>query len=201
MKTQTFQNREEWLQARRGKITGTRVKDLIVLRGTGKKKGFYELIAERLAVEPDGENPMERGSRLEPEAIERFAKETGKEVDTDLVIWTRDDNESIAISPDGAIGKTEAIETKCLSSASHLEAYLTQEVPDEYKYQKIQYFVVNDKLKTLYFAFYDPRILVKDFFFLIIKREDIEDEIKASLEYQEKSLQEVDDIVNKLSNF
>lgn len=201
MKIQLYQSKEEWLFARRGKITGSRLKDIVVKRGTGKKKGYYELIAERLAVEPDTEDVMVRGTRLEPEAMERFIKETGKKVDTSLVIWSRDDNESIAISPDGFVGKTEAIEIKCLSSASHLEAWLTQEIPSEYEMQVYQYFIVNDKLKTLYLTFYDPRIPCKDFFFLTINRKDIEEKVDEYLEYEKNTLIEIDDIVNKLTNF
>ena len=125
MITTKFETKEEWMLARKGKITGSRLKDIIVKRGTGQKLGFYELIAERLAVAPDTESPMERGTRLEPEAIERFEKETGKKVDASLVIWSREDNENIALSPDGSIGETEAVECKCLSSSRHLEAWLT----------------------------------------------------------------------------
>lgn len=208
MKTLTYDNRDQWMLARQGKITGTRVKDIIVKRGTEKKIGFYELIAERLMVseaEFDGyvpnETPMDRGTRLQKQAIERFAKESGKKVNDELVMWVRDDNESIAISPDGVIGKTEALETKCLSAANHIKAFITTEVPDEYKYQTRQYFVVNDKLKTLYMAFYDPRIPCKDFFYLIINRVDIENEIKEIYEYQVKELKEVDEWVNKLTKF
>lgn len=199
MKTLTYEDRETWLAARLGKITGSRLKDIVVKRGTGQKIGYYELIAERLALPPDGENPMDRGTRLEEEAIERFVKETGKKVDTSLVIWTRDDNESIAVSPDGIIGKTEAAEAKCLGSASHIKAYLTQAVPDEYEYQVKQYFIVNDKLQTLYLVFYDPRLSVKEFFYLTIKRKDIQEEIDQLLEYEKNILKEVTDIVNQLS--
>lgn len=199
MNTLKFESREDWLESRRGRITGSRLKDIIVRRGTGRKVGFYELIAERLGVAADDENPMERGSRLEPEAMERFIKETGKKVDTSLVIWTREENESIAVSPDGFIGKKEAVETKCLSSARHIEALITQKIPDEYEMQAAQYFVVNDSLQTLYMVFYDPRILVKDFFYIEIKRKDIEDSIKEYLEYQQKVIEEVNAIVNQLT--
>jgi len=194
-----FETKEEWLNARRGKITGSRLKDIIVKRGTGQKIGFYELIAERLAIEPDTEDPMARGTRLEPEAIERFEKETGKKVDTSLVIWSREDNENIALSPDAFIGKTEAVECKCLSSARHLEAYLTQKIPSEYEYQKLQYFIVNDKLETLYFVFFDPRILSKPYFVIEVKRTDIELDIQFCLDYQENTIKEVNRIVNELT--
>src|SRR3990167_8661877 len=146
MKTLLFQNKEDWLEARKGRITGSRLKDIIVKRGTEPKIGFYELIAERLAISPDGENAMDRGVRLEEEAIGRFAEETKKKIDTSLVIWTREDNENIAISPDGFVGEKEAVEAKCLSSAEHIETYLTRKVPSEYEMQAIQYFIVNEKL-------------------------------------------------------
>ncbi len=199
MKVLKFNNEEAWLEARKTKITGSRLKDIVVKRGTGQKIGYYELIAERLALPPNGQDPMDRGHELEKEAMERFTKEMGKKVDGSLVIWTREDNESIAISPDGFIGKTEAVEVKCLSSARHIEAFLTQQIPDEYHLQVIQYFIVNDKLKTLYFCFYDPRLSVKDFFYITVEREQIKEEVDNYLEYQKKILQEVNDIVNKLT--
>ena len=142
---------------------------------------------------------MERGHELELVAINRFEKETGKEVDSSLTIWVRDDNESIAISPDGRIGDKEAIEVKCLSSARHMEAFLTQKIPNEHYEQALQYFIVNEKLETLYFCFYDDRLSVKDFFYIVLERKNIEKEIEKYLEDQRKILEEVNQIVNKLS--
>lgn len=201
MKVTKFDGRESWLAARRGRITGSRLKDIYTKRADTRKIGFYELIAERLALPPDGENPMDRGNRLEEEAIERFAKETGKKVNTDLVIWSRDDSDAIAVSPDGVIGKTEAVEAKCLSSARHIEAFLTQEIPEEYKHQRLQYFIVNESLKALHFVFYDPRLYTTPYFVLTTKREDVEAEITEYLAFQRDILTEVDEIVNRLSNF
>lgn len=199
MKVSKYEDRDAWLAARRGKITGSRLKDVVTLRGNGKKIGYYELIAERLAVPADDEDPMERGTRLEAEAMARFIQETGKEVDTSLVIWQREDDNNIAISPDGFIGTTEAVECKCLSSARHIEAYLTQKVPSEYDMQAIQYFIVNDELQTLHFAFYDPRLTVKDFFTITITREEVQEDIDNYLAYQRQVLAEITDIVNSLT--
>lgn len=211
MKIIKFDNKEQWLKARNGKITGTRLKEIVVKRGTTMKLGYYELIAERLAVDEsefDGyvpnETPMDRGTRLQKYAVDRFSKETGKKVNEELVLWVRDDNESIAISPDGTIvgsEDTEALETKCLSSSRHLEAYLTDSIPDEYEYQKLQYFITNDKLEKLYFAFYDPRIPAKDFFYFTIERKDVLAEIDQYLKYQVDILKNVDEVVSKLLNF
>jgi len=171
-----------------------------------KKIGFYELIAKRIAIAPDGENPMDRGTRLEPEAIARFVKETGKKVDSSLVIWERDDNDSIALSPDAFIENkkglvTEAVEAKCLSSADHIKAFLTQEIPDKYKWQTRQYFIVNKDLENLYFCFYDPRVMAKDFFFILITRKDVEKDTDFCLEFEKLILKEVEDVVNELTGF
>lgn len=200
MKTLKFDNRDDWMAARIGKITGSRLKNIIVKKGNGEKIGYYELIAERLALPGDGENPMERGTRLEDEAVERFIKETGKKVDTSLIIWTREDNEDIALSPDGSIEEENAaVEVKCLASARHIEAFLKNEVPDEYEMQVVQYFIVNEKLEKLYFVFYDPRLSVKDFFYITVTRDLLQAQIQFCLEYQKRVISEVNDIVTKLS--
>lgn len=195
-----YENEQEWLDARRRKITGTRLKDIVVKRGTERKLAFYELIAERLALpREEGENPMERGKTLETEAIEKFTEETGKKVNTDLVLLTRDDDENIAISPDGYIGEKEAVEVKCLSSARHVEALITEKIPKDYEYQVLQYFIVNDKLEKLYFCFYDPSLTTKQFFYIEVDRKDKEAEIEEYLEYERKVLEDVNELVNKLS--
>lgn len=200
MITLRFESREDWLEARKGKITGTRVKDIITKRGDGYKIGVYELIAERMAVKrEEDEDVMERGVRLEAEALARFTEETKKKVDTSLVIWTRDDEESIAISPDGIVGKTEAVEVKCLSSARHIEALITQEVPSDYEDQVLQYFIVNDKLSRLYLVFYDPSIPAKDFFFLEVKRESVQEKVDKYLEYEKRVLEYVREKVEELT--
>ena len=198
MKVNKYDNEEDWLDARRGRVTGTRLKDLILKRATKPKAGFYEIIAERVAIPAGEERALDRGVRLEDEAIERFEKETGKKVNSELVIWERDDNENIAISPDGSIGKTEAVEVKCLSSAKHIEAWLLHEVPDEYQYQVIQYFVVNEELEKLYFVFYDPR-MPKDFFYLEINRMSVQNDIIECLATEIEALAKIAEIEKQLT--
>ncbi len=138
---------------------------------------------------------------MESEAIEVFQKETGKTVNRELVLWTREDCESIAVSPDGTISPTEAVETKCLSSARHIEALLTGLIPDEYEYQKLQYFIVNENLQKLYFIFYDPRLLAKPFFTIEVNREEVQLDVDTYLEYQKSTIAEIEKIVLELSDF
>lgn len=204
MKIKKYLSREEWLAARSGKITGSSLKDIVTLRGNGKKVGFYQLVADRLADQADGEDPMERGTRLEEEALEQFTERTGKEVVTDLVIWERDDNSSIALSPDGYIedGKkiTEAVEVKCLASARHIEAIITNTIPKDYEFQVLQYFIVNDDLEMLHFVMYDPRFIEKLRFKLFtVTRDELRENIETYLAYEQDTLREVEELVEQLT--
>lgn len=198
MKVQKFDTEEEWLEARRGLITGTRVGKLLSKRDRKPLAGYYELIAERVAIPHNGENVMDRGKRLEDEAVERFADETGKKVTKELVLCYRDDNENIAYSPDGLIGETEDVEVKCLNSAAHIEAILTKEIPAEYRPQIIQGFVVNDQLETRYMVFYDPR-MPKDFFYLTITRKEMDAEIKEYFEMENQVLAQIAELEKSLT--
>lgn len=162
---------------------------------------FWQFLAETMAEQPDGENPMQRGHRLEPENIQLTLQQLGyqqKDCITDCGIWESDEDDRIACSPDAhqaSENPTWAIECKSLNSARHLQAVIpwmihTQLrrqhtlpehladtagqilpetatnpkatgidfIPDQYRAQALQYFVVCDTLETLYFSMYDPRI-------------------------------------------
>lgn len=162
---------------------------------------FWKFLAETMAEQPDGENPMERGHRLEPENITLTLQRLGyeeKDCVTDCGIWESDEDNRIACSPDAyqnSDNPTWAIECKSLGSAYHLQTVIpwmihTQLIrqhalpdnladtaaqvlppettslkttgmdfiPDTYRAQVLQYFVVCDTLETLYFSMYDPRV-------------------------------------------
>ncbi len=198
MKVQKYENKDEWLEARHGRITGKKAGSLLAKKDGKPLKGYYELVAERVAIPASEENVMDRGNRLEDIAIEQFAKETGKKVNNDLVIWSRDDDNNIAISPDGYVDETEAVEVKCLNSAAHIEAWLTKKIPSEFNAQKIQYFVVNDQLQTLNWVFYDPRMPI-DLFYVIVTRAEVQKEVDEYLEMERRVLLEVTAIENQLT--
>ena len=165
---------------------------------------FWKFLAELWAEPADGEPPMERGHRLEPENIQITLKTLGfnpGDCVTDCGIWESDDDDRIACSPDAYENSeklTWAIECKSLGSAYHLQtvvpwmmhtnamrshiANLKPElveaieqvlpeytldskatgfdfIPDQYKAQVLQYFVVCDSLEVLYFSMFDPRVV------------------------------------------
>lgn len=198
MKTKTHNTEEAWLEERMGKVGGSRLGSLFSKRDKKPLTSFYEIIAERIAIPEDGENVMDRGHRLESIALSRFMEETGKKVNTSLITWHRDDNEDIYVSPDGFIGDMEAVEVKCLKSAKHIEAYLTKEIPKEYEYQVLQYFIVNEKLRKLYFVFYDPR-MPKDLFWVQVNREDVKDKIEEYLGLEKEALEQIKRIETELT--
>ncbi len=192
------QRTDEWHHLRKGKITGTTLKAIM---GTPKarQEAIYEILAERLTIGIDDEfeNAMDRGNRLEPDAIAEFELETGKTVER-VGFCEDDDNAMICNSPDGLIGETEAIEAKCMGGKNHVKMWLTNKVPDEYEWQVVQYFIVNEKLEKLYFVGYNPDIPVHSLHIIEVKREEIALDIENARKSQEAFLQEVDSILSTL---
>lgn len=196
-KHQIEQRTDEWLHIRKGKITGTALKSIM---GTprARQEAIYEIIAERLTIGiDDEENAMERGNRLEPDAIAMFELETGKQVER-IGFCEDDNNAMICNSPDGLIDETEAIEVKCMGGKNHIKMWLTDEIPDEYKWQIIQYFVVNEKLKKLYFVGYNPNIPVHQLHIIETTREENKTDIENAKKSQEAFLQEIDNILKNI---
>jgi len=81
MKTMQILNIEqgtaEWLAARAGVITGTRLKDVMAKKGTkARDELIYELIAEKIAPIPEKykSSAMERGNIVEDVAKEQYYK-------------------------------------------------------------------------------------------------------------------------------
>ena len=171
---------------------------------------IYKLIAQRIAKPinpndytlPEGAtySAMLRGQILEEEARELISEKLGKKIIPGRV-WQSEENEYMICSPDGEFeDETEAVEIKCLDSWKVVKAYYEKHPPSEYKPQILQYFVVNEKLKRLYFCIYsdvfsNPNLGLQIF---ELDREDYKEEIeivkrveKATLELVEKEVQKL----------
>lgn len=92
----------------------------------------------------------------------------------------------------------EAVEIKAMGGKNHVKMWLTNKVPDEYEWQVVQYFVVNENLKKLYFVGYNPDIPVHPLHIIEVKREDIALDIENARKSQEAFLQEVDSILQTI---
>lgn len=191
------QRNDEWLDFRRGKISGSKVKNLIVKRGTNQKIGFYQLIAEQIAQDSD-EFPIEHGINNEPAALEAFSKKQRMKLLTDEV-WQSDENPNLMVSPDGSNkNRTVAVEVKCPNSATHIKLIITKDISD-YLDQIIQYFIVNENLKRVWLVSYDPRVISKPYFEIPIDREDLQREIEEYKRQEEEILEKVKYWVERLS--
>lgn len=195
------QGTEAWHQIRKGKITGTTLKAIM---GTPKarQEAKYEIIAERLTigVDMDYENPMDRGHRLESEALAAFEFETGKKIETTGYI-EQDDNSLIGYSPDALVMDTndeEDVEVKCPLGKNYVKMWLTNEVPEEYYWQMVQGFAVNPVLKKRWFVGYNPDISIHPLHIIEVKREDVETDIKTAIEKQNVFLSEVESELGKI---
>lgn len=178
----------------------------ILASNADKKLEFYSIMADKLCTAPDDEERMDRGHRLEDAAAERFTKDFKKKLEV-VGCCTSDVDPRIINSPDRLVKPkkpgiyTEAVEIKCLSPARHLQAIVEGVVPDEFFTQKVQYFVVNEKLETLYFVFYDDRFKYKNLQLHVIKvtRKELGDWPDIMLRYQITQLKDMDAIIERLA--
>lgn len=186
------QGSPEWMSFREGKRTGTSIGKLFAksriqgeLYDTDKPLlTMYQKIAERLAegtADDDGlESSRERGKDLENEAITEAEQKLGLSLIRGNV-WQDSKDPNHIESPDAYTKDLKtAVEIKCLSSARHIQAICLNEPPREYWAEYLNYFLVNDKLETLYVFLYDPRFVYEHLKTKVfeIKRSDIAYEIE-----------------------
>lgn len=130
------QGSPEWLEARRCKVTGTRLK--AVMSTAEARRGLIaELISEEATemvkpTKPTAE--MERGTAEEAFAIRHFAEKTGKKVEG-VGMVVSDEFDWLAVSPDGLIknGKVyeEAVEVKSPDSKKAILYRIENMIPPE----------------------------------------------------------------------
>lgn len=158
-----IQGSAEWFAARCGKVTASRVADVIAetKSGWGASRANYaaELIAERLTgvSAPGFSNAaMMWGTDTEPQARAAYVFRTDCEVEEIGFV----DHPRIAMtgaSPDGLIGVDGMIEIKCPNTATHLDTLLSETVPSRYITQMQWQMACADRA-WCDFASYDPRL-------------------------------------------
>lgn len=156
------QGSSEWLESRRGVITGTRLKKVMGNPDTRKWLIYEllgELISENIASDHYKSQTMEHGNNAEVVAKEMLSSKIGKEiVEVGLIkkyYW-------LGISCDGLIKEwdefVEAVEIKSPESKNFVRYSIEWGVPDEYRWQIVHYFIVIDTLQAVNFTIFNENI-------------------------------------------
>jgi len=157
------QRSPEWYAARLGKVTASRVADVVAKTKTGystsRANYMAQLICERLTGvqgESYSSAAMQWGTDTEPMA--RTAYENFSDalvMETGLV--PHQTIPMAAASPDGLIGSDGLVEIKCPITATHIETLLGQSTPGRYVTQ-MQWQMACTGRKWCDFVSFDPRM-------------------------------------------
>lgn len=157
------QGSPEWFQARLGKVTASRVSDVIAKTKSGwsasRANYMAQLVAERLTgqVQESYSNAaMQWGTETEPLARSAYEFRTDATVTPAWFI----DHPKIPMSgasPDGLIGDVGLVEIKCPNTATHIETLIEKTIPSKYEPQ-MQWQMACTGAKWCDFASFDPRL-------------------------------------------
>jgi putative phage-type endonuclease len=135
------QRSDAWFEARIGKVTASRVADVLAKTKTGysatRDNYMAQLVCERLTGQK-GESfnnaAMQWGTETEP--LARISYEVAQNVLVDEVGFVPHPSIIMAgASPDGLVGDDGLLEIKCPNTATHIETLLSQTVPGKYNTQ------------------------------------------------------------------
>ena len=135
------QGTDAWHTARMGKVTASRVADVMATTKTGpaasRKNYMMELLCQRLTgnrEEGYTNMAMQRGIDLEP--IARIAYEANEGVDVvEVGFCVHGSITSFGASPDGLVGDEGLIEIKCPNTAQHVDFLRTGNPDGKYIWQ------------------------------------------------------------------
>jgi putative phage-type endonuclease len=194
-------NDPAWWAARLGKVTASRVADVIAKTKTGYGAGranySADLVVERLTGQKASSftnAAMEWGTEQEPYARAAYSAKTGILVEEVGFL----DHPTVAMSgasPDG-LAEEGLVEIKCANTATHLEYIFDGKPPQKYVTQ-MQWQMACAGKPWCDFVSYDPR-LPERLRLLVVRVPRDDDYIKMLEQEVTTFLQELDDKLNKL---
>ena len=198
---QIEQGTEAWHQLRLGKITASRIADVIaqIKSGEAASRADYriELVCERLTGKPtEGftNQHMERGIELEPFARAWYEVERGEFV-KQVPFIDHPTIKNAGASPDGIVGEG-LIEIKCPMTKTHIKYLLEDRVPAKYMPQMAWQMACTES-KWVDFVSYCPELPADMQMF--IKRYERDDAYIAELEAKVIEFdQEVEQVIARL---
>ena len=204
MSEEIIQGSDEWFAIRCGKVTASRVADVIARTKTGygasRKNYLAELVAERLTGVPAQgftNAAMQWGTDMEPQA--RAAYSFYSDVDVQEVGFVVHPSlKDSGASPDGLIDADGLVEIKCPNTATHIETLLSGSVAEKYVTQMMWQMACTGR-KWCDFVSFDPRM--PEDMQVFIKRVERDDKRIEELTAEVMAfLVEVDETVADLSN-
>jgi putative phage-type endonuclease len=200
--TEVEQRSDAWFQARLGKVTASRVADVIAKTKSGysasRDNYIAQLICERLTGQ-QGESftnaAMEWGTQTEP--LARSAYENARSLLVKEVGFINHPRiEMSGASPDGLVADDGLVEIKCPNTATHIDTLLSQKVPTKYITQ-MQWQMLCCQRKWCDFVSFDNRL--PENLQLFIQEVEFDPEYCAMLEKEvSQFLAELDSKVAKL---
>jgi len=157
------QGTPEWFAARLGKVTASRVADVIAKTKSGystsRENYMAQLTVERITntqAESFTNAAMQWGTDQEPFARAAYEIATGLFVE-EVGLVPHPSIEWAGASPDGLVGDDGLIEIKCPNTATHLETFLNETVPSKYVTQ-MQFQMACTGRQWCDYVSFDPRM-------------------------------------------
>jgi len=157
------QRTDEWFAARLGKVTASRIIDILTVAGKPEpaKRRIYRtaLICERFTGKREQgftNDAMQRGTDLEPVARSVFEMQRNVTV-VEVGFIDHPTVPMSGASPDGLIDDKSIIEIKCPQPSTHLDTMMDKKVPTKYIPQ-IQWQLACTGRELCYFTSYCPEI-------------------------------------------
>ena len=197
------QRTQEWFAERLGKITASRIADVVGKTksggyGAARKNYMAELLCQRLTGQQEEKftsAAMQHGTDTEPAARAMYMLETGTDV-TETGFIPHPTIAMSGASPDGLAGEDGLIEIKCPNTATHLEFLQSRKPKHEYLLQ-MQWQMACTGRQWCDFISYDDRLPEKLAYRCI--RIPRDDKLIAELEEEAvKFLTELDKTVRQL---
>lgn len=196
------QGSDEWFAVRIGKVTASRVADIIAKTKSGystsRDNYMAQLVCERLTGQK-GESftnaAMQHGTETEP--LARAAYEALKDVLVDEVGFVPHPSIKMAgASPDGLVNDDGLLEIKCPNTATHIDTLLSESVPTKY-FTQMQFQMACTGREWCDFVSFDNRL--PEELQLFVKRVPRDDVYIRLIEAEiVQFIAELDDKINKL---
>lgn len=158
------QGTDEWLRDRAGKVTASRIAD-VMAKGRGSAPSatranyMAELVAERLTGEPTvgfTNAAMQHGTETEPQARAQYMMRTGLDVQ-EVGFVAHPSLAMSGASPDGFSGADGLVEIKCPNTATHIQTLRGKAIDRKYVLQ-MQWQMTCTGREWCDFVSFDPRL-------------------------------------------